>query len=110
MKRTFVDEETGWTVIQETSIGPQWIEIVKETIIKPRTGNRFNRTRTSNNQQSIAEWVQAISQGKEDTIKSLPEPRGELACELCSCERFNEAHMSDPTCICGHNETYHGMI
>ncbi|CAN5227612.1 hypothetical protein BH10ACI1_BH10ACI1_30980 [soil metagenome] len=40
-------------------------------------------------------------------IKS--KPRKEFTCELCSCEEFNEVHMSDPMCMCRHDKTYHGM-
>lgn len=66
MKQTFVDLETGWTVIQEKSFNPETgIEVFEETITNPETGETSHRSRLPSYQESIAEWVQKIVQNRE---------------------------------------------
>jgi hypothetical protein len=87
MKQTFVDPETGWTVIQEKSFNPETgIEGFEETITDPETGETLHRSRLGSYQESIAEWVQKIVQMREaqtrfeqETLKRLHQLYPELA-------------------------------
>ena len=87
MKQTFVDLETGWTVIQEKSSNPETgIEIVEEAITNPETGETYHRSRLASYQESIAEWVQKIVQTREaqtrfeqESLKRLHQLYPELA-------------------------------
>ncbi len=87
MKQTFVDPETGWTVVQEKSINPETgIEVFEENITNPETGEIFHRNRLASYQESIAEWVQKIVRMREtqtrfeqQTLKRLHQLYPELA-------------------------------
>jgi hypothetical protein len=62
MKKTFVDPETGWAVIQEPTESQTGAEVIQETITDPQTGETYLRIRPASGSQSIAEWVQRLRQ------------------------------------------------
>jgi hypothetical protein len=66
MEQTFVDLETGWTVIREKSFNPETgVEVFEEAITDPETGETYHRKGLSSHEESVAEWVQQIVQARE---------------------------------------------
>lgn len=66
MKQTFVDPETGWTVIREKSFNPETgIEVFEESITDPETGETLRRIGAPSHHEGIAEWLQQIVQTRE---------------------------------------------
>jgi len=71
MKKMFVDRETGWTATRETMVNPgSRVAVVEETVTDPKTGKIYRSSRVATYLRSIAEWVYAIEEMKEEPAQS----------------------------------------
>jgi len=74
-------------------------ELIEKIYHPPVEDSKLNES--ANDQTKVADWFEAVP--------SISTPKIKTACTLCRCQAFDEAHMSDPMCVCGHNMSSHGM-